>query len=420
MIHLNQKLINRIILTCVLVFILVLPVTNNAVNAQTAPNYFVTVNPTTPDSQIYTTVGKNWTLSFEALWSYGDGSGNQIENAKVTIQVNNSRSEVINTLLVNTNTGLFSFNYSSSTADILTFTPIKLVTHDGTEWKSNLLDEENSIYGFQSKSVVIWWDTFHVSLVSYDTETLGEAIVSVNVTYLLLPEEGLTLPEWATYSHQIFLPKIARNASVTINGVKAEETPIESIYKSNLSIWLPTAYIHVEVSQEGWVTTPTGFSFAHNANEHVLAITVIVGLVLVVIALIIFLVLRRKVGSNVLSFKNYPVLGGVVLAIISVISLYWGLVGLDSTLHGFDWILLTIVGLLSFGVGISAALLSFRMKIQPLVIIVIILPMFTNIVGIKYSLDMYGLSNPWLMLIASFVLSVICSYLICNADEEFT
>ena len=99
MIYLNQKLINRIILTCVLVFILVLPVTNKAVNAQTTPNYFVTVNPTTPDSQIYTTVGRNWTVSFEALWSYGDDSGNLIENAIVTIQVNNSRSEVINTLI---------------------------------------------------------------------------------------------------------------------------------------------------------------------------------------------------------------------------------------------------------------------------------------------------------------------------------
>jgi hypothetical protein len=56
---------------------LVLPAVK-AVDAQTASNYFVTVNPTTADSQMYTTVGRNWTVSFEALWNYGDDSGNLI------------------------------------------------------------------------------------------------------------------------------------------------------------------------------------------------------------------------------------------------------------------------------------------------------------------------------------------------------
>jgi len=419
MINLNQKLYNRIILTCVLVFILVLPITNKVVNAQTTPNYFVTVNPTTPDSQIYTTVGSNWTVSFEAIWSYGDDSGTTINNAIVTMQVNDSKNEVINTLLLNTTTGLFSFNYSSSTADVLTFTPIKLVTSNGTEWKPDLLDKDNSIYGFQSKSVVIWWDTFHTSLVSYDTETFGTALVSVNVTYLLLPEEGLTLPEWATYSHQTFLPKIAHNASVTINGVKAEETSIEGIFQANVPIWLPTAYIHVETSQEGWITTQTGFSFAHNTNEPLWKYPVIFGLVLVVV-LTIFLVKRKKVGNKVLSLKNYPILGGVLHAITSVISLYWGLVGLDSTLHGFDWIFLTIVGLVSFGFGLVAGLLSLRKKNQLFAMVVIIMLMATNIVVVMLSLDMYELAIPWLIVIGSYVLSVFCAFFICNADEEFT
>jgi hypothetical protein len=419
MISLGHKLFSRVVLTSILVLMLVLPAIK-AVNAQTTPNYFVTVNPTTPDSQMYTTVGRNWTVSFEALWSYGDDSGTAIENATVTVQVYNSKTKVIDTLSLNTTNGLFSFNYSSSTADILTFTLTKLVTSDGTEYDSNLLDAENSLYGFQSKSVVVWWDTFHVSLVSYDTDTAGVTTMSVNVTYLLLPEEGLTLPEWATYSHQTFLPKTAHNANVTINSVKAEETSTKGLFKANMPTWLPTAYIHVGVTQEGWVTTHTGFSFAHNANEPSWQYAVISGLALTVAVLMIFFVLRRKEGSNVLSLKNYTILGGLLLAITSVISLYWGLVGLDSTLHGFDWMLLTIFGLLSFGFGLASALLSLRKKIQPLVIFVITMPMITNLVGIEYSLDMYGLTIPWLMLIASFVLSFVSAVLICNADEVFT
>jgi hypothetical protein len=419
MISLDHKLFSRVVLTSILVLMLALPAIK-AVNAQTTTNYFVTVNPTTPDSQMYTTVGRNWTVSFEALWSYGDDSGTAIVNATVTVQVYNSKTEVVDTLSLNTTNGLFSFNYSSSTAEILTFTPTKLVASDGIEYDSNLLDAENSLYGFQSKSVVVWWDTFHVSLVSYDTDAAGVTTVSVNVTYLLLPEEGLTLPEWATYSHQTFLPKTAHNVNVTINSVKAEETSTKGLFKANVSTWLPTAYIHVGVTQEGWVTTHTGFSFAHNANESSWQYAVISGLALTVAVLMIFFVLRRKEGSNVLSLKNYPILGGVLLAITSVISLYWGLVGLDSTLHGFDWLLLTIFGLLSFGFGLASALLSLRKKIQPLVIFVINMPMITNLVGVKYSLDMYGLTIPWLMLIASFVLSFVSAVLICNADEVFT
>ncbi|PVX26722.1 MAG: hypothetical protein CW691_00435, partial [Candidatus Bathyarchaeum sp.] len=322
---------------------------------------------------------------------------------------------------VNASAGLFLFNYSSSTADILTFTPIRLVTPDKTEWNSDLVDEQNSVYGFQSESAVVWWDTFQVTLVSYDTETSGASLVSAKVTYLLLPEDGLTLPEWATYSHQTFLPKAVHDANVTINGVAAKETSVDGIFTANLSIWLPTSYIHVAVSQEGWDTTHTGFSFDHNVNKPLWDFAVIVALVLVAVVLTIFFGLLRKTRSNVLSSKkSYAILGGVILAIMSILSLYWGLVGLDSTINGFDWILLTTSGLFSFGFGLVAAILSIIRKKQALAIFLLNMPMITNLVGVKYSLDMYGLANPWLILIASLVLSLISSFLICNADEVFT
>jgi hypothetical protein len=67
-------------------------------------------------------------------------------------------------------------------------------------------------------------------------------------------------------------------------------------------------------------------------------------------------------------------------------------------------------GLLSFGFGLAAALLSLRRKIQPLVIFAISMPMITNLVVVKSSLDTYRLANPWLMLIASLVLSLVSQF----------
>ena len=419
MTHLTKKISSPIVSKCILLLIIVVISFNiKATFAQITPNYYVTVNPITQDSLIYTTVGRNWTLSFEAFWSYGAESGKPIENAMVTIQVNNSRNEVIDTILINTTGGLFSFNYSSSTTDVFTFTPVKLIATDGSEWNSDLLDRENGIYGLQSKSVVIWWDSFHVSLVSYDTDTFGATTVFVNVTYLLIPEEGLTLPASATYSHQTFLPKIAHNANVTINGIKSEETSIEGIFKANSSVWLPTAYIDVEVSQEGWVTTHTRFSFAHTANEPSWQYMVVFSFMLVVV-LMSYFVLHSKTDNKILSSKNYPVLGGMLLAITSFISLYWGLVGWYSTTHGFDWIPLSLFGLLSFVLGIIAAFFALMKKYQSLVISAIVMPLFTNTVVILSSHDMYMLANPWLMEWTWLVLSFVSAVFICNADKEF-
>jgi hypothetical protein len=106
--------------------------------------------------------------------------------------------------------------------------------------------------------------------------------------------------------------------------------------------------------------------------------------------------------------------------VTSFVSLYWGLVGLDSTLNGFDWIILTVAGLFSFGFGLTAILLTLKKKLQPLVIAAITAPMITNMIAVKSALDAYKLTTPWLILIAPFVLSVVSAFMICNADEQFT
>ncbi len=388
--------------------------------AQNPSNYYVTVSSTTSNFLMYTPVGSDWNVSFQALWSYGGNLGQQISNATVSVQVSGSKSGALTALQLNTTSGVFSFNYSSSTAEIITFTPTKLVTQKGTEWKPTLLDSGNNIYGFHSESVVVWWDTFHVSLVSYNAETKGDATVTVNVTYLLLPEDGLTLPDWATYSQQTFLPKIVHNATVTINGVKADEIST-GIFKATVPIWLPTAYIHVGVSQEGWITTHTGFSFVQSANEPLWAYCVF-GVVIVFVGLAIFVVrFRKSTNNDSLQTQNrYSFLGGALLAITSIISFYWGLVGIDSILHGFDWIVLTIIGFLTFGFGLTAGVLSMLRRKQALVIFAVTIVLVTNLIGVKSSLDMYQLDVPWVILIGSFILGVISGYLVTNADEAFT
>jgi len=169
---------------------------------------------------MYTTVGHNWTLTFSANWTYGANLGTPVENATAYIEVKNSENKVLEALTLNTTTGTFSFNYSTTKADILTFTPIGLTAQNDETYTDEIKDSDVS--GFKAESAVVWFDTLHVGLVSWDTGSLGKASVTVNVTYLLLPEEGLTLPEWATYSNQTFLPKILHDATVTINGVVAQ------------------------------------------------------------------------------------------------------------------------------------------------------------------------------------------------------
>jgi peptidoglycan/LPS O-acetylase OafA/YrhL len=117
--------------------------------------------------------------------------------------------------------------------------------------------------------------------------------------------------------------------------------------------------------------------------------------------------------------KSRAFLGGVLLVIASAVSFYWGLVGLDCTLQGFDWAFLWLLGLLSFGLGVGAGLLSLRRRNQALVIFAENAPILTNLIFVKISLDSYGLATPWPVLIPSLLISIVSAFLVCNAVREF-
>jgi hypothetical protein len=418
----RSKMPARIVLVTLLLFVSLLPLFIEKASAQTTANYWVTVNPTT-DSQMYTTVERNWTLSFQATWSYGDNAGQPISNATVTMQVSGSKSGAITTLQLNTTSGLFSFNYSSSTADMITFTPTKLVTQDKTEYNSTLLKTNgNQAYGFQSKSVTVWWDTFNVSLISSNTKTSEAIAVNVNITYLLIPQEGLTLPAKDTYSHQTFLPKIVHGANVTINGVKAEETTVAGIYTANVSTVFPTAYVIVAVSQNGWATTYTAFSFTHDANAAIWEHDSFIGLIFIAVLLALYFVLFRKStrATSLFGRGSFPFMGGVLLMLASVVSLYWGAVGVEATLHGFAWLPLAVSGLSSFVLGLVGSVLSMSKKNQTIVIFTIGAPLIVNILAVKFSFDAYQLTISWLTISLSMAISLVSLLLISNSDEYFS
>ena len=420
--NMHSKIPARIVLVTLLLFVSLLPFFIEKASGQTTANYWVTVNPTT-DSQMYTTVGRNWTLSFQALWSYGNSAGQPISNATITMQVSGLKSGTITTLQLNTTSGLFSFNYSSSTADILTFKPIKLVTQDGIEYNSTLLKiNGNQAYGFQSKSVTVWYDTFNVSLISSNTKTSEAITVNVNITYLLIPQEGLTLPAKDTFSNQTFLPKIVHGANVTINGVKAEETSVAGIYTANVSTVFPTAYIIVAVSQNGWTTTYTAFSFTHDANAAIWEQASLIGLIFIAVLLALYFVLFRKStrATSLFGRGSFPFIGGVLLMLASVVSLYWGAVAVEATLHGFSWLALAVSGLSSFVLGLAGSILSMSKKNQTLVILTIGAPLLVNVIAVKFALDAYQLTIPRLTISLSIAISLVSLLLIANSDAYFS
>jgi hypothetical protein len=369
---------------------------------------------------MYTSVGRNLTVTFQAIWTFGSDEGQAIQNAAVAIKVTNRANQQIETLTVNSTTGTFSFNYSSPSADILTFTPTKLTTGDGKNWKTELVDSANNVYGLKAESAVVWWDTFHVALISSDTSSLGKVEVSVNVTYLLLPEEGLTLPEGAAYNNATFISKIAQDIKVTINGIKAEQTQTPGVFAADSSTFLPTAYMNVQVSQEGWRTTSTGFSFAQNSNQTlwIYGVVFILGFTIVSFAVYFF---KSKRASNQMVIKHpgFPFYGGILLAATSIISLCWGVVGIDGTFHTFNWLALGVLGVLTFVFGIAGSVMALRKKNQALVVFAVIIPMIMNLIGVKASFDIYGLANPWLIFAISIFISVISGYFLCNADQNF-
>ena len=411
----------RITLISILILLLTLSFFAGTISAQT-PNsqHWVSVDPITSTSINYGTINKNWTLPFQATWTYGENIGTPIKNATIIVEVKTNNDIIIENITQITNTtGYATFNYISKTPIILVFTPITLVTQDKTEYNPHLFEkEQNNLIGLQSKAVTVYWDTFDTSLINSDTNTIGDVRVSVNVTYFLVPEEGLIVSNTSSLEEHIF-PKIAHGENVTINGVKAEETSVFGVYSTNFSTRLPTAYVFAEVSKDNWFPAQSGFSVSHNSNGTLWIPAIIISLVCVGVLSGIYLGVFKKTKSSVFSSVNFPFISGVLLAIASFISLYWGVVGIVGTLFGFDWTLLAITGLGSFMFGLFGSILSFKKRWQAIPIFVVMAPSGTNIVAVSELLRAYQLSIPWLVLGLSFVVSVISGVLICNADDHF-
>ena len=411
----------QIILLALMLLAVATPLFIGKAYSQTSGNYWVTVKPT-GDSQFYTTIGRNWTLSFEAAWSYGSDSGQLISDAVVTMQVSGAKEGSLGSLDLNSTSGEFSFNYSSTTADILTFAPTKVVTEDGTQYTSAVTKNDgNQTYGLLAKSATVWWDTFQVSLVSYNTNAANSVSVTVNVTYLLLPEAGLTLSAQDTYSNQTFLPKIASQANVTINGVTAQETSVPGEYSATVSTAFPTAYVLVAAAQSGWITTYTAFGFTQKANEALWGYGVI-GLILAAVVASIFLVLRRKPAKPATFGRKgrFPLIGGLLLMLTSIFSLYWGAVAVEGIIHGFSWAILAVAGLGAFAFGVLGGVMSLKKKNEALVIFAVCTPLIVNVVVVKYAFNTYALTVPWLLILTATAVSIVSGVLITNSDEQFS
>jgi hypothetical protein len=228
--------------------LVVFPAFIGTIRAQPTSQYWVTVMPTAPGLAVHSPLGHNWTVSFRVTWTYGSNIGQVIGNATMPINVT-THEVVLETLLLKTNdTGYVSFNYASSSPSSLTFVPTKLVTEDGVEWNSSLLE---GAYGFQSSPIAIYWDSFGASLVKVDTSAMGVARLTINVTYLLIPQEGITALQPSNYSHYDYVPIYVHGADVRVDGVEAEESSVLGVYTAQISTGLPEEYVLVQISQQG-------------------------------------------------------------------------------------------------------------------------------------------------------------------------
>jgi len=410
--YLNQNSATRVILASLLLLVLILPFVETA-SAQSISYFLRTVKLATPSPVMHASVRQNFSVPFQAVWTYGSSLGQAIENANVRVEIKTGHGDSVENVTQTTNaTGFATFNYSFSVPVILTFTPTRTVTQDGTEWNA-------SLYNLQSESVTVYCDTFDVALVSANTETLGLTEVSVNVTYLLVPKEGLTLPQASNSSQQEVISKTAHGVNVTINGIKAEETAVHGVYTASFYTWLPTAYVIVEVSQESWASTHEGFSFAHGSNGTIWMPAIILCSVCAAVSLALYFVWHRKSKGTVVSGKaSFPIFGGVLLAIASFISLYWGVVGFDSALHGFDWALLGVAGIGSFGCGLAGSIMSLKRKNQTLTIFTVCAPLIVNEVAVKAALDVYQLMTPWMIIVPSLAIAVISGIFVSNSNDH--
>lgn len=415
--YLKLQYVTRIALVCLLLVGAVLFFAVEPATAQST-SYLASVKPTEPT--VYLNVGQFLNMSFEAVWAYGDNTGEPIKYANVVVEVKTADGEDTGMFLANTTTtGFADFNYSSSTPKILTFTPTKLITADGTELNASLLQNgETTLYGLQSEPVTVYWDTFDVELVSTSTTTLKTTQVSVNVTYLLVPEEGLTISH--NDSQQTFFPKIAHGINVTVNGATAEETAVPGVYSANVSTWMPTAYVIVEVKQDGWTTAHKAFGFAHEANLNIWEpLAIIFASVFVAAFSAALFVSSRKLRTAVSRRWTLPVLGGFLLILSSFMGLYSVLVWFEGALHGFDWLLYGVSGVLSFSFGLLGGIMALRRKNQTVALGAVSLSLFANVIAVHTSLDAYQLPIPWTLILPTFAFSLISGLLIGNADDQF-
>ena len=410
---LTQNSAVRVALVSLLLLVLVLPFAEKA-NAQIISIHWgVAVKPATPSPVMHASVAQNFSVPFQAMWTSGNFLVEAVENANVTVEVKTGHGGSLENITQTTNaTGYATFSYSFSVPVILTFTPTRTVTQDGHELNA-------SLYGFQSEAVKVYCDTFDAALVSANTETLGLTGVTVNVTYLLFPEEGLALPQTSNSSQQEVISKTAHGVNVTINGVKAEETAVRGVYAASFSTWLPTAYVLVEVSQEEWTPAQKGFSFAHVTNGTVWMPAIVLCSVCAAVSLALYFVWHRKSkGAVVFGKAGFPVLGGFLLAIASFISLYWGVVGVDSALRGFDWALLGAAGIGAFGIGLAGSVMSLKRKNQTLTIFTVCAPLIVNEVAVKAAFDTYQLAASWMVIVPSLAIAVISGILVSNWNGQ--
>ncbi len=108
-----------------------------------------------------------------------------------------------------------------------------------------------------------------------------------------------------------------------------------------------------------------------------------------------------------------------MLIVASAASLYWTVVAVDSTLHGFDWRLLAAFGVIATVVGFAGAVLSIRRKWQAIAISVVCLPLIVNLVVVESTLAGYGLAIPWVPLMLALAAAVLGGVFITNADDYF-
>jgi UDP-N-acetylmuramyl pentapeptide phosphotransferase/UDP-N-acetylglucosamine-1-phosphate transferase len=136
--------------------------------------------------------------------------------------------------------------------------------------------------------------------------------------------------------------------------------------------------------------------------------------------LVLPFVLHRKSEHGMSRRARFPFVGGILLLLASLISLYWGYVGIESTLHGFNLILLILSALGAFVFGFAGALMAIRRKYQAVAVFAVCAPLLANIVAVKFSLDAYQLATPWLAIYVSIAISIVGGVLISNADEQFS